>query len=1093
MQFIGNKAAHLYNGNVSKTDRKPKYPCTTCNKAVTTRSKAVSCDICEKWTHVQCTNSLSLDKYDALVLEKATFDYTCNLCIQNSLPFAHETVLDTSEHQIDTYPQRSEPLLDTSIHQNGTDPQLPETHLDCFKSKGLHFIGLNARSLLPKVSELRLFSQKVKPATISVSETWLDDSITDAEIELPGYSLERKDRNRQGGGVCLYIRNDLAYNRRSDLDTFDIESVWIHIHLPKTKPILIASVYRPPNQTDFLSTLEELLKTTEPSEETYILGDINICLSKSNIGLAKSYMNLLNNNGFTQLIDEPTRIAQKASILDHIMCNCSEKVSQSGVLPIGFSDHFLTFCTRKTVKQKYNSHNTVNIRSLKRYTTEAYQKSLASMDWAPVYQSSDPDTAWSHFREIFTQVLDELVPFKSVRIKQSTEKWMTHEILDKIHLRDKLIRRYQRNKSNQGLYKQYCKLRNEIQRDVKKAKSNYLESQLESNAKDPKKLWTNLKSLGYSKKTSSKANIVLRIANSICFNALDICNHINSFFINIASNLVKALPSPRNIYSTDSELFKNFYKKRGIIPGSFKLQPVSEEFIRKELNGLDPKKSTGLDNISPKFLKEGAEQLAPIISHIVNLSITSGIVPNELKEAKVSPLYKKNDKLEVGNYRPISVLNTVSKILEKSVHTQLLQYLTSNNLIYKYQSGFRPNHSTDTCLMYLTDIIKTEIAKGNFVGMMLLDVQKAFDSVNHTILCNKLYAMGVDPTWFKSYLSGRKQCVKTNGETSDFNHIQCGVPQGSLVGPLLYLCYSNDMCLSVQNRLLLYADDSVILVSDRDPSVISHKLGKELSSCNEWLIDNKLSLHVGKTECILFGPKSKLKNIENFEVHYNGQVIKGQKNVKYLGVLIDQELSGESMFSYTMSKVNSRLKFLYRYKNCLNQALRKQLCTALVLCHLDYCSTSWFSNLTSLQKHKMQIAVNKVSRYILDFTPRTHIGQSELNQIGILNICDRVKFLRLNHVFKIKQSTGPVYLVDNFISVSHNMQTRACKHDFFVPRVQGIASKTFFFNGIKDWNRLPDSIKSIKNHVTFKHRVKEFLVKSAIGLENCDFLSYPAR
>ena len=134
--------------------------------------------------------------------------------------------------------------------------------------------------------------------------------------------------------------------------------------------------------------------------------------------------------------------------------------------------------------------------------------------------------------------------------------------------------------------------------------------------------------------------------------------------------------------------------------------------------------------------------------------------------------------------------------------------------------------------MHLTDTIKNEIAKGNFVGMMLLDVQKAFDSVNHTILCNKLYAMGVDPTWFKSYLNGRKQCVKTNGETSDFNDIQCGVPQGSLVGPLLYLCYSNDMCLSVKNRLLLYADDSVILVSDRDPSVISHTLEKELSSCN---------------------------------------------------------------------------------------------------------------------------------------------------------------------------------------------------------------------------------------------------------------------
>ena len=185
--------------------------------------------------------------------------------------------------------------------------------------------------------------------------------------------------------------------------------------------------------------------------------------------------------------------------------------------------------------------------------------------------------------------------------------------------------------------------------------------------------------------------------------------------------------------------------------------------------------------------------------------------------AMVSPLYKKNDKLEVINYRPISVLTTISKVFEKCVHKQLLQYLIDNNLIYDYQSGFRPHHSTDTCLTYLADTIKASISKGNLVRMMLLDVQKAFDSVDHSILCNKLNAMGVDPTWFSSYLSARQQCVKTNVATSSFDDITSGVPQGSLIGPLLYLCYSNDMHLSVNSELLLYADDSVILVHDRDP------------------------------------------------------------------------------------------------------------------------------------------------------------------------------------------------------------------------------------------------------------------------------------
>ena len=364
--------------------------------------------------------------------------------------------------------------------------------------------------------------------------------------------------------------------------------------------------------------------------ETYILGDINICLLKPKIGLAKSYLSVLNNHGFTQLIDQPTRIAERSSVLDHVICNFSDKVSQSGVVPIGLSDHFMTFCTRKIVRQKYNCHNTVTVRSMKKYTTESYHNALENTNWDKVYQSSDPNLAWSHFREIFTHILDNLVPFKSVRIRQKTEQWMTKEILDKINIRDKLLRNFKRHPSNKDVYSKFCQVRNEIQRDVKNAKANYLESQLTSNANNSKKLWQNLKSLGYNNKAPRKTNIVLRIANKICFSALDICNHINSFFFNIASKLVKALPHPKNIYTTDSDLFKNFYASRGIKPGSFRLQQVSEDYIYKELKSLDPKKSTGLDNISPKFLKEGANQLAPVVTYIVNLSISTGIVHKKM-------------------------------------------------------------------------------------------------------------------------------------------------------------------------------------------------------------------------------------------------------------------------------------------------------------------------------------------------------------------------------------------------------------------------------------------------------------------------------
>ena len=254
-----------------------------------------------------------------------------------------------------------------------------------------------------------------------------------------------------------------------------------------------------------------------------------------------------------------------------------------------------------------------------------------------------------------------------------------------------------------------------------------------------------------------------------------------------------------------------------------------------------------------------------------------------------------------------------------------------------------------------------------------------------------------------SCLSGRLQTVTLNGVHSSPMEITCGVPQGSILGPLLYLIYSNDMELAVKHKLLLYADDSIILVCHKNPQVISQYLSEELDSVNNWLIDNKLSLHVGKTECILFGSKRKINKVPNFQVTYRGHTIKGSNKVKYLGVTLDQDLSGNSMVSSIIPKAIKKCKFLYRYGDCLNTELRRKLCNALIQCHLDYCCTSWYSSLSQNLKQKLQITQNKVVRYILKLSPRTHIGQVELDALKYLCIPDRVNQQRLNIVFKIKK------------------------------------------------------------------------------------------
>ena len=555
---------------------------------------------------------------------------------------------------------------------------------------------------------------------------------------------------------------------------------------------------------------------------------------------------------------------------------------------------------------------------------------------------------------------------------------------------------------------------------------------------------------------------------------------MNKFYLTIASKLQNQINNVHKTFVASSSIFKNLYSSRDIVPKSFKISPVSEDFVSDELHNLDINKSTGIDGIKSKLLKDGAEVIKSSITHIINLSIVTGTVPDELKYAVVKPLFKKGSRLEAGNYRPVSVLCIVSKVLERAVYVQLYEYFKKHQLIYEFQSGFRKSYSTDTCLINLMDHIRNLIYKGHYVGMVLLDLQKAFDTVDHDILCDKLEAMGLDFTkWFKSYLENRQQVVVANGTVSEPGTVSCRVPQGSILGSLLFLCYVNDMPMSVKCKLLLYADDSALIVSGSDPKIIADALSKELESCRQWLMDNKLSLHLAKTESILFGSKKKLKRVISFEVKCGDIVIKNEESVNYLGVQLDNHLGGNSIVKGIISKVNSRLKFLYRYSNLLNFKSRKTLCSALIQCLFDYSCSSWYPGLNKGLKEKLQVAQNKTIRFILDLDNRAHIGTKELETTGFLKVPDRVKQLKLGHVFKIRKKTCPRYLTANFQQLNEiedRITTRAKVNDFLKPKM---CINTFAYSAIDDWNSLPNNVKGIKRQKKFKECLKKSLLRTA--------------
>ena len=365
------------------------------------------------------------------------------------------------------------------------------------------------------------------------------------------------------------------------------------------------------------------------------------------------------------------------------------------------------------------------------------------------------------------------------------------------------------------------------------------------------------------------------------FNDIKNCSIFKNYFSSLAQNLVSTLPLSPNIFteSKTASCYNNNVVSKDL---NFQLLETSPEKISSILKGLKPSKAAATDNLSGKFLKDGAHVLARPISQLFNLSIKLNSFPRSCKIAKVKPLFKKGSKTDPQNYRLISLIPLLSKFIERIVHDQTEEFLTKNKLLRRFESGFRKNYSTNTCLGHLTDKITTGFEKGLFTGMILNDLQKAFDTIDHQILLKKMKYLGFSKntiTWFKSYLYEPEFKISINTSYSSPSNLLCGVSQGSILGPLLFLLYINDLPQAVVSDSLLYADDTCIVFQHKSEIEIEKQLIRDFSSLCDWFVDNKLSIHFGqdKTKSILFGTKHKLRNTKSLNIVYNGIEIKNMQ------------------------------------------------------------------------------------------------------------------------------------------------------------------------------------------------------------------------
>ena len=455
----------------------------------------------------------------------------------------------------------------------------------------------------------------------------------------------------------------------------------------------------------------------------------------------------------------------------------------------------------------------------------------------------------------------------------------------------------------------------------------------------------------------SRNNTVFKHNNREITSNVEIANHFNSYYLNMAKNLQSKIPKQ----SIDPS---SYLKCKNV--SSLFLMPTDENEVCKIITTLK-NSSPGHDGIDIKIIKHIKHAIITPLVHLCNQSFSQGKIPNELKIAKVIPIYKKGDKGNFANYRPISILPAFSKIFEKLAYNRIINFLDKHDILSDNQYGFRKGRSTDTAIHVLVEKFYENVENDDIMIGLFIDFSRAFDTISHNLLLQKLYHYGfrgIALDWFTDYLYNRKQFVMYNNVKSNMGKIDYGVPQGSILGPLLFLLYINDIC-NVSNKIscILFADDTNIFATGKNLTELTNMLNTELAKINQWIQCNRLSLNIEKTNyMIMADPRNKVYH-ENCKITINGQNIIRVHNTKFLGVIIDESMSWKHHIEYICNKTSKCIGILLRARQVLYGHTLLMLYNALIKPHFIYCVTIW-GNTYNKYFHKIHLVQKKVIRII---------------------------------------------------------------------------------------------------------------------------------
>ena len=562
----------------------------------------------------------------------------------------------------------------------------------------------------------------------------------------------------------------------------------------------------------------------------------------------------------------------------------------------------------------------------------SFSADLENIDWCSLFEScSNANTCYDVFIYHITELFNKHFPLVRVSRKAYKNKeWFSASLRNSLNKKNYYYKQWLLSKgySDHAKYIEYKKL---YQKSCKAAKVAYYNNILNTKMNSIKSVWSNLNNI-ISSKTRSNSNTIssLTVNNCEFDKPNDIANIFNDYFCSVGPKLAEAIPTCNYSYSDYMQYS---------VTNSIYIDTVTNYELEKLIDGLKNGKACGDDGIGAQLIKENKQFLLHPLTYIFNLSLTTGIVPDKLKIAKVIPLFKSGEANSPSNYRPISLLSIFNKLLEKIIYKRLYSFFQKENILYKYQFGFREKHGTCLAVLETMDMCYKNLDNNKYVIGLFLDLKKAFDTVNHEILLHKLYNYGIRGVmydWLKSYLNDRYQFTFVNGTRSDTKKVACGVPQGSVIGPLLFLVYINDIYKAIPEDIpKLFADDTNIFIIGDSLPEIELKANICLKNVYNWFCANKLTLNVDKSCYLLFTPKKTVIN-SALNIYIENQNLLKSSTCKYLGIIIDENLSWINHIDFVYNKLVKFSCIFYKIRDLLPVQCLKMLYYSFIHCHLLY-------------------------------------------------------------------------------------------------------------------------------------------------------------